>query len=157
MNARALAARLALAFLAIGSAGGAARSDEQELRALHETILRAHRERDLRAWLSIESDRYVVANRGQISHPSKAEREKFLGPYLSSTRFREYKDAVPPIVQISKDGSLGWLIAQVHAAGVQADAAGKEKPIEFTSAWIELYEKQNGRWVCVGNVSNFKE
>ena len=64
---------------------------------------------------------------------------------------------MPPIVRISKDGSLGWLIAQVSAAGVQADAGGQEKPVAFTSAWIELYEKQNGRWVAVGNVSNFKE
>ena len=132
-------------------------SDEQALRALHATILRAHRENDLKAWLAGEADRFVLVNRGEITYPSKAERESILGPYLKKTKFREYRDAVPPVVQISKDGSLGWLIAQVTAAGVQTDAAGAEKPIAFTSAWIELYEKQGGRWVGVGNVSNFKE
>ncbi|MGH9369281.1 MAG: nuclear transport factor 2 family protein [Thermoanaerobaculia bacterium] len=157
MNARALVSRLVLALLAVGSAGGAARSDEQELRSLHETILRAHREQNPAAWLAIESDRYVVVNRGEISHPSKAERGKWIGLFLSSTRFREYEDVVTPIVKISKDGSVGWLIAQIHAAGVQTDASGKEKPLEFTSAWIELYEKRDGRWVSVGNVSNFAE
>ena len=28
--------------------------------------------------------------------------------------------------------------------------------IEFDSAWIELYEKRNGRWVRIGNVSNIR-
>jgi hypothetical protein len=30
------------------------------------------------------------------------------------------------------------------------------QPLEFISAWIELYEKRDGRWWRIGNVSNFK-
>lgn len=29
-------------------------------------------------------------------------------------------------------------------------------PIQFVSAWIELYKKRDGRWLRTGNVSNFK-
>ncbi|HEY7573852.1 MAG TPA: nuclear transport factor 2 family protein [Thermoanaerobaculia bacterium] len=157
MKIAALALAIAALLSARGSTGSPARSDEEQLRANHETILRAHREGDLAAWMSIESDRYDLVNRGEITHPTKAEREKFLGPYLAGTRFREYRDLVAPIVRVSRDGSLGWLIAQVQAAGVRTDASGRETPIAFTSAWIELYEKRDGRWLCVGNVSNFKE
>jgi hypothetical protein len=154
--------RLSCLLLAVALASGVAAepahgSDEKELLAIHATVLRAHRERDLAAWMATQSERFVVVNRGEISHPTRAEQEAFLGPYLNRTRFREYKDLVPPIVKVSRDGSLAWLIAQIHAAGAQTDASGKEIPIEFTSAWIELYEKQAGRWVSVGNVSNFKQ
>jgi hypothetical protein len=148
---------LAASLATRSSTGAAAGSDEEQLRAHHETILRAHREGDLAAWMAIESDRYDLVNRGEITHPTKAEREKFLGPYLARTRFREYRDAVAPIVRVSRDGSLGWVIAQVQGAGVRTDASGKETPVSFTSAWIELYEKRDGRWLCIGNVSSFKE
>jgi hypothetical protein len=147
----------AILALAAGLPGQSAPSDEQALLSLHATILRAHRENDLPAWMAAEADRFVLVNRGEITYPTKAERESVMAPYLKKTKFREYRDLVPPIVRVSKDGSLGWLIAQVAAAGVQTDASGKEKPIAFTAAWIELYEKQGGRWVGVGNVSNFKE
>ena len=124
---------------------------------MHAALLKAHLDSDVRAWLATESDRYVVANRGEITHPSKADRLAVLGDYLGRTRFREYRDLVPPIVRVSRDGSMAWLIAQVKASGVQRKDSGGEEPIEFVCAWIELYEKQGGRWMRVGNVSNFKE
>ena len=56
-------------------------------------------------------------------------------------------------VEISEDGSLGWLICQVEGRGVQRDEQGGERPIEFVYAWIELYRLVDGRWRLVGNVS----
>jgi hypothetical protein len=61
-----------------------------------------------------------------------------------------------PQIAISSDGTLGWVIVQVQANGIQTSERGEKVPIEFVSAWIELYEKRDGRWLRVGNVSNFK-
>lgn len=130
---------------------------EKELLALHAAVLKAHLDSNVKAWLATESDDYVVANRGEITHPTMADREKRLGEYLGRTRFHEYRDLVPPVIRVSRDGSLGWVIAQVTASGIQRTEDGTERPIEFVSAWIELYEKQGNRWVRTGNVSNFKE
>jgi hypothetical protein len=58
-------------------------------------------------------------------------------------------------VTVSRDGTLGWVVVQVEAKGVQQTAGGTE-PIGFVCAWIELYEKRDGRWYRVGNVSNFR-
>jgi hypothetical protein len=135
-------------------------ADERELLRLHAEVLENHRTANVDRWLSNEAeaagDDYVVANRGAIKRPTKAERRARLTPYLTSTAFREYRDLVAPIVKVSRDGSLGWVVVQVHAAGLRRGDKGEE-PLEFTSAWIELYEKRGGRWVAVGNVSNFKE
>ena len=56
---------------------------------------------------------------------------------------------VDPVVRVSDDGTLGWVICQVKIAGSQGDES-------FSSvwAWIELYAKVDGTWKRVGNVSN---
>jgi hypothetical protein len=131
-------------------------ADRERLLHLHAEAIRAHREGNVEIILADESPDYVVANRGAISHPTIEQRRAFLGPYLTATRFTEYVDTVPPIVSVSRDGTLGWVMVQVRARGEQTDEAGAKRPIAFESAWIELYEKRQGQWLRVGNVSNFK-
>lgn len=126
------------------------------LRDLHEKVMRAHRESDVELLLKDESADYVVANRGEISRPTLQERRERLGPYLRSTTFQEYRDLTDPVVKVSGDGTLGWVIVQVKASGMQTGADGSRNPLQFVSAWIELYEKRDGRWLRTGNVSNFK-
>jgi hypothetical protein len=131
-------------------------ADERALRELHEAVMDAHRSNDVELLLRDEGDEYVVANRGAITRPTRQERRDRLAPYLSATRFEVYRDVVPPAVKISDDGSLGWVITQVEARGEQRADGGAMERLEFVSAWIELYEKRDGRWLRVGNVSNFK-
>jgi len=142
--------------LAAAPAPAAKRSAESELLDLHRAVIEAHLRSDVDALLAPESDDYVVVSRGEVSHPTRQERADRLGPYLRSTRFEVYEDLVPPVVKVSPDGRLGWVIVQVRARGVQTRPDGTQSPIEFQSAWIELYEKRGGRWVRTGNVSNFK-
>lgn len=131
-------------------------SDEDALRAAHATILRAHRQGDLPSWTSLEADDYVEANRGRVTFPTREERRARRDPYLRETRFTRYEDLRDPIVVISDDGTVGWLIAEVAARGSRKTAEGTEEPLEFVAAWIELYRKIEGRWRLVGNVSNLR-
>jgi hypothetical protein len=130
--------------------------DADRLLALHEEGLRAHRESSIDLLLSAEEDRYTISSNGRVSHPDRNARRQFLGPYLESTRFSVYRDQIPPVVQVSADGSLGWVIAQIEAKGEQTAPDGTVEPLEFVSSWIELYEKRGGQWLRIGNVSNFK-
>lgn len=143
--------------LSCTSASPSPAGDRARLLALHAEAMAAHRSGDVELLLKDEAQDYVVANRGEISHPTLEERRAFLGPYLRDTRFTEYVDVVPPIVRVSRDGTLGWVIVQVRARGEQVDAEGTRQPLEFESAWISLYEKRGKEWRRVGNVSNFKE
>jgi hypothetical protein len=133
-----------------------AADDTGLLRALHEKVMRAHLESNVEMLLEDESAEYVVASQGEISRPTVAERRARLGPYLKSTVFTKYVDLVPPIVTVSSDGTLGWVVVQVEASGMQTSDAGEKMPIQFVCAWIELYAKRDGKWVRTGNVSNFK-
>ncbi len=130
-------------------------TDRQALLALHEKMLKAHRSNDVDMLLEDSGEDYVVANRGEINQPSLEERARVLGHYFDITQFTEYRDLETPTVKVSEDGTLGWVIAQVEAKGIQ-QVNDQEQALQFVSAWIELYEKQAGKWVQVGNVSNFK-
>jgi hypothetical protein len=139
---------------------------EAGLRALHETILEAHRAGTVEPWMAIESADYVVANHGRLTTPSLDERRAARTTYLASTRFSVYRDRRPPIVTISDDSTRGWLLAEVEIRGVSTeagggsgggavgDAAAGDAAVAADYAWVELYEKRDGRWRLVGNVSN---
>lgn len=127
-----------------------------KLLALHEEVMRAHRESNADLLLRSDAADFISANRGQVTQPTLDERRAGLGQYLGTTRFAEYIDVVPPVVRVSKDGTLGWVIVQVRAAGVQTTQERGSQPLAFESAWIELYERRGGNWYRIGNVSNFK-
>jgi hypothetical protein len=135
---------------------GSPDADRAAILALHEKAMLAHREGNVELLLADEPDDYVIANRGAVTRPVREERRARLGPYLSSTKFEVYRDRIPPIVRVSDDGSLGWVIVEAEAKGTRRAEDGTESPVEFVSAWIELYEKRDGRWLRTGNVSNFK-
>lgn len=145
--------------VALGSAARAQDRDDDVARllALHEAVLDAHRGGDVELLLADEADTtYVVASRGEVSMPARDDRRARLGPYLDATEFEVYRDLRPPVVEVSDDGTLGWVVVEVEARGVQRTDDDETVPVEFVCAWIELYRKIDGRWMRVGNVSNFR-
>ena len=143
---------------AVASIGCATNVDREvdiaALEALHASVLEAHRSGDIDAWMAQEADTVVSANRGVISFPSREERRSRRERYLNATTFDVYRDLRPPIVMVSEDGTLGWVIAEVEMKGTISSEGGAGTPVEGIWAWIELYEKQDGVWKAVGNVSN---
>lgn len=131
--------------------------DEEQLLALHQTTIEAHLKNDVEMLLKDDAeDGYVMSGRGIISRPSKQDVRQRLGTYLKATQFEVYRDEVSPIVKVAKDGTLGWVICQVYVRGEQDTGGGIMARVEFESSWIELYEKRNGRWLRIGNVSNIR-
>jgi hypothetical protein len=133
-----------------------ASEDERRILALHEAGLKAHMDGDIDALLSTQSEDFLLVDRGEVSSPSKQERRDFLGPYLASTKFEYYRDKVPPLVRVSRDGTLGWVAAQIEARGHSMGPDGKTRQLEAVFAWIELYERRGDEWVSTGNATSFK-
>jgi hypothetical protein len=73
---------------------------------------------------------------------------------LSRTKFDSYRDLSVPIVKVSEDGSLEWVVAEVKVIGWTANSDGSIEDISNVFAWIELYEKTPLGWKMSGNVSN---
>jgi hypothetical protein len=51
---------------------------------------------------------------------------------------------------------MGWVITRVRVRRTQKDATGAGKEAGFVYAGIMTYEKRDGRWVRVANVSTFE-
>jgi hypothetical protein len=132
-------------------------TDAGMLLRLHQEVMNAHRQLSVDMILRNEAAEYIVAGRGKVTQPTLEERRARLAKYFASTRFTEYVDVIPPMAMVSADGSLGWVVVQVRAKGEQEVAPGRFEPLEFESAWIELYRRGPEGWRRVGNVSNFKE
>src|SRR5687768_2870466 len=132
-----------------------ASADEQRILTLHEAGLKAHMDGDIDALLAFQADDFLLVDRGEVSSLSKQDVRDFLGPYLASTKFEFYRDKVPPLVKVSKDGTLGWVAAQIEARGESLGANGQPKTIEAVFAWIELYERRGDEWVSIGNATSF--
>lgn len=130
-------------------------ADEDHLRRLHHQLLQAHLEGDVEAWMAIEADSgYVSVNGGYVRFPSAAARREGRAAYLREATFSVYRDLREPLVRLSTDGTLGWLIVEVEVQGTLPDSTGAPAPFHDVWAWVELYQKTEAGWRLVGNASN---
>ena len=145
---------LALWMVPVVHTAWAQTSDEDVLRGMHDAVLKAHLEADVEAWMALEADSVLSVNNGVVKRVGRSERSSMRHEYLSTTSFDSYRDLMEPVVRISRDGTLGWVIAEVEVVGWTHRDDGAIEDIGAVYAWIELYEKQDGRWVMTGKVSN---
>lgn len=128
--------------------------DAAELRRLHQELLEAHRTGDVDRWMAVEAADYVSVNGGRITFPEASERRAGRAAYLASAEFEVYRDLREPLVRVSDDGSLGWLVAEVEVRGTTTSDTGQVEAFHDIWAWIEMYARVDGRWRLVGNASN---
>ena len=127
-----------------------------EIRDLHRTFIEAHLAADVEGVLRDQADRLTFVANGDVRERTIRETRKLMSSYLPNTRFSEYRDLAEPIVGVSEDGSLGWSIVQVKIAGTRMMEDDAELKLDFTCAWLTLYERQDGRWKRTAEVSTFK-
>jgi hypothetical protein len=149
----ALAAACGRQDVSTGEVGGGERS---KILKLHRELIDSHLSGDVGKLLAAEPETVMTVFQGEVSFQSKDERLEIFGRYLETTRFDEYTDLIEPIVHVSEDGTAAWLVAKVKISGAHSDSTGIEKPFDSIWAWIELYEKREGHWRRVGDVSNLK-
>ena len=132
-------------------------TEEQKLLNHHRIIMDGHYFGQTNEMKKLQSDTMIMVSEGEIYYILGNQPDAMIDRIMSNRDYTTYDDLVRPIVQISGDGQLGWVIAQVSAKGIRFDEDGNPKgPLEFVCTWIELYEKVDGQWRMKGNVSNFQ-
>ena len=129
---------------------------KQELIDLHNNQIKAHWDKDITFFTKdLASDYWQVA-RGEISFPEVNEiRDRFTS-YLNSTSFTKYENIEEPMVRISDDGSMAWIIVKVKIEGESIVSDTSDRLLDFTCAWITLYNREDGKWIRQGEVSTFR-
>ena len=131
--------------------------EKAELLRLHKSDREAHFKTDVEALLANSPDEFISVSRGKISRSSKADARKMFTGYFRDAKYYEWDDLEKPIIRISNDASMAWMITRTNVRRVQKSADGAEKEEKFVYAGIMTYEKRDGRWVRVANVSTFEQ
>ena len=131
-------------------------ADREALLRRHALGREAHFRTDPDLLLEGGSEEFVSVSGGKISRVTPAGQRKFFGEYFKDATYHEWDDLEPPIVKVSDDGTMAWVITRTKVRRAQKDASGAAKEGGFVYAGIMLYEKRDGQWIRVGNVSTFE-
>ena len=118
---------------------------------IHRRGIRAHIELDADALAAGQDDDFVSASQGKIHARTREDTRRFFTGYLEGASYPLYEDAEPPIIRVSDDASMAWILSRLRVTRVKG---GQEA--SFVYAGIMVYEKRNGRWVRAANVSTFE-
>jgi hypothetical protein len=143
-------------FLAQAASAFDLEKDKAELLAAHKADREAHFKTDVDMLQRSAPEEFITVGRGKINRAKKADTRKMFTGYFKDARYTEWDDLEEPIIRVSKDGSMAWMITRVKVQRFQKDASGKEKEEKFTYAGIMTYEKIDGKWMRVANVSTFE-
>jgi len=118
-----------------------------EIFSKHKAMIEAHLQKDSDHFIKDMADNFMFVQGGDITYPAKDEVKDRMEAYLSTTTFTEYRDLQEPVIGFSKDGSTAWAIVQVKISCKRKNKDDSERDMEFTCAWITLYERQGNEWI----------
>jgi len=119
---------------------------------LHASVRRAHFETDAALLVANDAEEWVNIRDGTITRRRREDAADFFRTYFEGVTYHERDDVEPPIVRVSDDGTLAWMIVHVRVRRTKGD-----RELRFDYAGIETYEKRGGRWVKVVEVGTFQE
>ena len=136
---------------------GEADKDRAILLAKHQDILTAFLTADHALLVSnMEAQAFgLLSSSGVTKWVEKngdAERKQTLKMF-ELTQYSKYQDSEPPLIKISQNGNLAWVLASVEMEGVsKSNDGGSSRTFEAETFWLEVYVKKDGNWVYKGGV-----
>lgn len=129
--------------------------DRRALREIHEKVVKAHVETNVGAILEHQGETFVTASNGAISTMTKADISAFFTGYFRGAKYHEYATLEEPVIRVSDDGTMAWVMSRTRVRRTQT-VDGEAKDRSFVYAGVMMYEKRDGVWKGVGNVSTFE-
>ena len=132
-------------------------ADMAELLRMHEEQKTAHLTYNAELMVGDSPERPTAVQRGSVVKRTRAEDLARFKAYFGSFKFLEWEDIVPPVIKISKDGTMATKIVQKRVRGSSKDKDGKEITEHVVYAWLEVLEKIDGKWRLVTIASTEKD
>jgi hypothetical protein len=121
-------------------------AERAELARIHELSREAHLDKNAGAIAALVSDDFLNIADGEIDHWTPEDVVTRLQPYLERSSFLAWDDLQEPIIRISDDGTMAYVVVlkDVHLTRPGEDGETVEERTVF--AWTETYEKRGGEW-----------
>jgi len=126
----------------------------KELRSIHALDRQAHFDTDVKSATSFFTDNYIYVRDGEIHHLSLSNLESMYSNYFLGAIFNEWDDLEQPIIHVSGDGTMAWVIEHFR---IRITRQEDNRPIQQISEYsgITIYEKNSGKWLRAANASTF--
>ena len=92
---------------------------------IHKADREAHFKTDVDALLENSPEEFISVGRGKINRSSKEDARKMFTGYFRDAKYYEWDDAEEPIIRISNDASMAWMITRTRVRRVQKKADGR--------------------------------
>src|SRR5205823_14662808 len=115
---KAFALLLFIACAASASAGPSAdlEKEKAELLRIHKSDRDAHFKTDVDRLLENSPEEFISVGRGKINRSSKEDAHKMFTGYFRDAKYYEWDDVEEPIIRISNDASMAWMITRTRGA-----------------------------------------
>jgi len=124
-----------------------------ELLVLHNKARADHFNRDAAGLVEGFADDYASIGAGKITRPTKeASLERFKS-YFGNSTFLEWDDITPPVIKVSNDATMGYMIVHKRVRLLSKGGDGRETEVTEVYAWVALHRKINGIWQLTGIAS----
>ncbi len=132
------------------------KKDLAELMRLHEQQKKAHLTYNAELFIETFADNLTQLQRGNATTRTKAENLARFKTYFAGYKFLEWEDIVPPMIMISKDGTLATKIVQKRVRGTYKNDKDEEESDHTIFAWLEVWQKIKGKWKVITVASTEK-
>jgi hypothetical protein len=131
--------------------------DRTFLLRLHARERQAHLQGNANLLATGLADRIVNVENGEVEIRSRQEVRHHFAEYFGRVKYTSWDDVQPPIVRISPDKHMAWMVIQIKAQLADTSGPRAGKPREFISSWISTFEKQDGEWRMIAVSSGLVE
>ena len=130
--------------------------DKARLFQLHRSALQAHLEKDAGAFLAAYASQWYDVRAAGIRLRTKEEALPAIERYFRRTHFADLEEVTAPIIHVSADASMAWVIGEIRVRASQELSDEEERDFSFRCAWVSIYEKDKGDWAQVVDASFFR-
>jgi hypothetical protein len=117
-----------------------------ELLRLHYGDRAAHFNRDAKKIFAAFADDYVSVGNGQVRTPDRGAGQKRLQSYFDRSTFLEWDDINPPIIRVSDDATMAYVVVNKKVRLLSKDESGKDSEEIEIFAWVSTFRKFDGKW-----------
>lgn len=134
------------------------KSEQEQARLLHlhRSALQAHLDKDAGAFLAAYASQWYDVRTAGIRLRTKEEALPAIDQYFRRTHFADIREVTAPIIHLSADASMAWVVGEMRVRASQEVADEKERDFSFRCAWVSIFEKHEGEWAQVVDASFFQ-
>jgi hypothetical protein len=126
-------------------------SDAAAILGLYELTRQGHLEGDPQKFLAQYGEQWEDLRDGTTIVTTRADEFDRITRHLAETRYLAWDDVAPPRVEVSADGTMAWLLAEIRATAVQSRSDGPDREITYRCSWVQVYTQRDGRWQATVN------